>query len=340
MPTIYEIAKKAGVSPSTVSKVFHNYSDVSQKTKEKVMQVVESMGYVPNLTAQSLKTNKSYLVGVMFSERIGIGIENNYYSTVLESFRKAMGSHGYDTVFINKTLGDNEMGYLEHCKYRNIDGILIITAQPDDMDIDKLRANNIKCVTTDIHYKNTPYITSDNISGSRMAVKYLYDMGHRRIAHISGPRSVMSFDERYHGYVQGLKDIGSEFDKSYYVEVETFSNQLAYESTQHFLSRFSKNNRPTAIYAGLDIIAIEAIKAIGSLGLKVPEDISIIGFDDVKMSRYVTPALTTVAQNTELIGTTIANTLYGLISRDEFEQDVAPIPVRIVERASVMKIDV
>lgn len=338
MSTIYDIAKAAGVSPATVSKVFNDYSEVSLKTKERVMKLAKEMGYVPNLTAQSLKTNRSFLVGIMFTEDLGIGLEHQYFSVVLESFRKKIGRYGYDSVFINKTLGSNEIGYLEHCKYRNIDGLFIITALPNDIDTSKLLASNIKCVTTDIVYENTPFVASDNYGGARMAIKYLYDMGHRKIAHISGPFNTMSASERYTGALQGYKDVGLTMEDAYFIEAEMFNYESAFKSTQYLLSRFTDKNRPTAIFVGADIMAIAAMKAIRSRGLKVPEDISIIGFDDIEAAKYVSPELTTVRQNKEMIGEQVATALYKQMTDLEVPMEFPRIPVTIVERSSVIKI--
>lgn len=338
MSTIYDIAKAAGVSPATVSKVFNDYSEVSVKTKERVLAIAKEMGYVPNLTAQSLKTNKSFLVGIMFTEDLGIGLEHQFFSVILESFRKVIGRYGYDTVFINKTLGKNEIGYLEHCKYRNVDGLFIITALQDDIDTEKLKASNIKVVTTDIVYENTPYVTSDNYNGGRMAIKYLHDMGHRRIAHISGPFNTMAALERHLGVVKGMEDVGIEKDDAYFIEAEVFDYESAFKSTQYLLSRFNENNRPTAIFVGADIMAIAAMKAIRSRGLKVPEDISIIGFDDIEAAKYVSPELTTVRQNKEKIGEQLAKTLVKLMNNEEVPMELPRIPVSIVERSSVIKI--
>ncbi|MBN1624405.1 MAG: LacI family DNA-binding transcriptional regulator [Clostridia bacterium] len=340
MPTIYDIAKVAGVSPATVSKVFNDYTDVSQKTKDKVMAVVAKMGYVPNLTAQSLKTNKSYLVGVMFSEDLGIGLEHQYFSVVLESFRKAIGAHGYDTVFINKTFGENEMGYLEHCKYRGVDGVFIITAQPDDIDVAKLLSSKIKCVTTDIRYKDTPLVASDNAGGSVQVVRYLYNMGHRRIAHIAGPRDTRAGRERFEGYIEGLKEVGLVYDPTYFAEVSWYDSQETYNLMKNFMRRFSPRNRPTAIYVGADIMAIGALQALESIGLSVPEDVSVVGFDDIQMAKFMSPALTTVFQNKELIGETVAHTLNKLMNNEKVDDYLPRIPVKMVERASVMKIDI
>lgn len=339
MSTIYDVAKLAGVSPATVSKVFNDYDEVSQKTKDKVLRVADEMGYVPNLTAQSLKTNKNYLVGVIFSEEIGIGLEHQFFSVILESFRKEMGKYGYDTVFISRSLGEKDLGYLEHCKYRNVDGVFIITALPNDVTVNRLLVSHIKCVTTDIKYINTPMIASDNFDAGRQAINYLHSMGHRRIAHLSGPFNTMSAVERYEGVKKGLQDVDIEYDSSYFVEAEWYNYESAFKATQYLLSRFSESNRPTAIFVGADIMAIAAMKAIRSRGLKVPQDISIIGVDDIEAARYVSPELTTVRQNKELIGETVAKTLYKLMNSEKVEPEIPRIPINIIERSSVKKIN-
>lgn len=135
MATIYDISKLAGVSPTTVSKVLNNYSDVSQKTKDKVNKIIKEIGYVPNLGARSTRTKRSYLIGVVFSENLGIGLEHPFFSVVLEAFRKEIGRLGYDTIFINNKLGPNNMDYIDHSKYRNVDGLFIITALSDELDL-------------------------------------------------------------------------------------------------------------------------------------------------------------------------------------------------------------
>lgn len=339
MPTIYDIAKKAGVSSATVSKVFNDYSEVSQKTKDKVFQIADEMGYVPNLTARTLKTNKSFLVGIVFSEDVGIGLEHQFFSIILEAFRKKIGQYGYDTVFVSKSVGTNSLGYLEHCKYRNVDGVFIITALPYDVKVNKLLASNIKCVTTDIKYTNTPMVSSDNYNGARQAIKYLYRMGHRRIAHISGPFDTISADERNKGTIQGLKDVGLEYDESYFIETEMFRYESAYKAAQYLLSRFNEKNRPTAIFVGADIMAIAVMKAIRARGYRVPEDISIIGFDDIEAAKFVSPELTTVRQNKELIGERVAETLYQLMNGKIIHEELDRIPVDIIERESVIRLE-
>ena len=334
MPTIYDIAKKTGYSPATVSKVFNNYSDVSKRTREKILRVAEEMGYVPNLSARSLKTNKSYLVGVVFSENVGIGLEHQFFSVILESFRKTIGSHGYDTIFINNTLGDKRMGYLDHCKFRNVDGAFILTAYDNDEDVARLLASDIKCVTTDILYKDVPVVMSDNVQGARDAVKYLFDRGHKSIAHLAGPQDTLAGTERLAGYKEMCNELGLN-ESAENIEVsELFEYEESYIAAKRLLER---EDRPTAVFASADIMAIGLIDALKDAGLKVPGDISVVGFDDVLVAKYSTPKITTVRQDQELIGATVADLLFRRMNGEEIDS-VPRLPVKIMERDSVRKL--
>lgn len=336
MPTIYDIAKKAGVSPGTVSKVFNNYSQINEKTKEKVLKIAREMHYMPNPAASSLKTKQSFLVGVIFSENVGIGLDHPFFSKVLEFFRHKMGEYGYDTVFINNTLGNNEIGYLEHCKLRNVDGVFIITALMDELSMVKLIESKIKCVTTDMLVKQRPYVMSDNIGGGKMAVEYLHNMGHKRIAHLAGPLETISAGERLVGYQEALKALDMPFQEEYLVEADMFSFDAGYQATQELINRFEGKEMPTGLFVASDMMAIAALRAFRDRGIRVPEDVSIVGFDDIEVARSFIPALTTIRQDTKAIGEAVAHTLYRLIKEDILELDIPRIPVSLVERETVI----
>lgn len=337
MSTIYDIAKKAGVSPTTVSKVFNHYSDVSEKTKEKVRLVAAELGYVPNSTARSLKTNKSFLVGVVFSENVGIGLEHQYFSVVLESFRNTIGEYGYDTVFINKSLGNKDLGYLDHCKYRNVDGVFIITALPNDMDFSKLMDSDIKCVTTDIVFEDTPYVISDNRAGTRIAVEYFLEMGHKKIAHIAGPLDVVASHQRYYAFKEIFNEKSIDLDDRYLYEARNYNVEDAYDATIDLFNSLRPKEYPTAIFASADIMAIGIMQALKYLGLNVPEDVSLIGFDDIQLASYTTPALTTVKQDKKMIGKKVADTLYQLMNDEKVLSSLTP--VSLVVRDSVRNLN-
>ena len=335
MPTIYEIAEKAGVAPGTVSKVFNNYKQINEKTREKVLAVAKEMGYVPNIAATSIKTNQSYLIGVIFPENVGIGLNHQFFSAILESFRNRMGEHGYDTIFINNKLGNNTIGYLDHCKYRNVDGAFIITALEDDLDVKKLLSSHIKCVTTDMVIDQIPYVLSDNLEGAKLAVNYLYEQGHRKIGHIAGPLSTMPGGERFEGYLQALDAHGISFDPKWMAESEWFTYEAAHAATLKYIDQFDTDSMPTALFVSSDLMALAVIDALSTKKLKVPDDVSIIGFDDIEIAKYATPKLTTIHQNTKQIGETVADTLYRSILDESHHIMVPRVPVSLVIRDSV-----
>lgn len=338
MSTIYDIAKIAGISAPTVSKVLNNYKDVSPITRKRVLEIANEVGYIPNLTARSLKTNRSYLAGVVFSEDMGIGLEHQFFSVVLENFRQHIGKYGYDTIFINNSLGTNKIGYLDHCKYRNVDGVFIITTYPGDVDVNKLIESNIKCVTTDLVLEDTPTVISENQEGSKMAVKYFYEHGHRRIGHIGAQRHSIAGIERFDGYVSGLSEVGLAFNEMYYIESPEFHYDVTYDQVIEFLKRFTRETVPTALYAASDVMAIATIRALESEGYKVPEDVSVIGFDDVEMAEYSRPALTTIRQKKDEIGITVAELLVKSIENNEVPKGIIRIPVELIVRDTVKTI--
>jgi len=279
-------------------------------------------------------------VGVVFSEDMGIGLEHQFFSVVLENFRQHIGKYGYDTVFINNTLGTNKIGYLDHCKYRHVDGVFIITTHPGDVDVNKLVESKIKCVTTDIVLENTPSIISENSEGSRMAIKHFYENGHRRIGHIGGQLNSIAGVERFEGYKAGLEELGLGYNDKYYIESPGFQYDVTYDIALEYLKRFSKSTMPTAIYVASDVMAIATIRALEKNGYSVPEDVSVIGFDDISLAEYSRLALTTIRQKKDLIGITVADTLVKSIESGELPTGIIRMPVELVIRDTVKTIKV
>jgi len=334
MPTIYDIAKLAGVSATTVSKVFNNYDEVSQKTKDKVNRIAKEIGYIPNLGARSIRTKRSYLVGIVFSEDAGLGLEHQFFSVVLESFRKEIGKYGYDTIFINKSLGKKEVGYLDHSKYRNVDGLFIITAKPNELDFNKLINSDFKCVTTDMTLEGIPTILSENHEGVKQALDYLREMGHHRIGHIAGPKDTISGSERQEAFEDYIQSNNLNKEDMVTVESDNFNRESARLAT---LKLFRDHKRPTALFVSADIMAIGVMEAIKSVGLRVPEDVSVIGFDDIEIADMISPKLTTIRQDKVSIGHSVANTLVKMIEDKSFEYKQQRIPTTLVIRETVNK---
>jgi DNA-binding LacI/PurR family transcriptional regulator len=310
MVDIRDIARLAGVSTATVSKVLNNYTEVSDATKARILKIVEEVGYIPNSSARALSTKRTWLIGIVYSEHLHIGLEHNYFSGVLEAFKTEVESLGYDVVFIS----GKDIGYLKRCQVRNVDGVFVVTADMMDTGLTELFDSKIKCVTTDVPYKTIPLVYSDNRQGSILAIDHLIQLGHRRIAHIAGPLTTIAGQERLDGYRQGLVNAGIEFDASLVIEAAEYDSNSGYECMKKLLNL---PQRPTAVYVMCDLTALGVIHAINECGLKVGEDISVVGFDDIELASHIHPALTTVKQDRKAIGKALAQILNKSINHEK-----------------------
>jgi LacI family transcriptional regulator len=320
------VAKLAGVSVATVSKTLNNYREVSDETKIKIMKIVDELGYIQNSSARSLSTKRSNLIGIVYSEHLGIGLEHYYFSGVLEAFKKEVENAGYDVVFIN----GRDIGYLKKCRVRGVDGVFVVTADTSDKGLVDLFNADIPCVTTDTPWNKVPLVYSDNVQSSINAVKYLHSLGHTRIAHIAGPQASIAGRERLDGYRQGMMEENLSYDPDLVVYANEYNSISGYGAMNILLSN---ENPPSAVYIMCDLSAVGAIQAIREAGLKVGRDISIMGFDDIQIAANLIPPLTTIRQDRVSIGHALAATLIKLMNKEEV-QLVSKIPCTIIERES------
>lgn len=331
MVDIRDIAKMAGVSTATVSKVLNNYSEVSEATKIRILKIVEEVGYIPNSSARALSTKRSWLIGIVYSEHLHIGLEHNYFSGVLEAFKRKVESLGYDVVFIS----GKDIGYLKRCQVRNVDGVFVVTADITDAGLRALLDSDIKCVTTDVPYKSIPLVYSDNRQGSILAVRHLVELGHRRIAHIAGPLSSIAGQERLDGYRQGLAEAGLPYDESLVVEAGEYDAKSGYDCMNRLLQL---PQAPTAVFVVCDLSALGVVRCISEHNLVVGKDISVVGFDDIELAAHVHPALTTLKQDRKTIGKILAETLIKRMNNETVEEKIV-IPTKLIVRDSTSRID-
>ncbi|MDF2532729.1 MAG: LacI family transcriptional regulator, partial [Clostridia bacterium] len=312
MVTIYDVAKEVGCSPTTVSKAFNNYSGVNAATHKKIMEAADKLGYTPNNNARALATKKTWLLGVLFSEDVNTGIAHPHFSEILQNFQVRAGEYGYDVVFVNKRLGNREASYLEHCLYRGVDGVLLAANKIFTDEIQSVLSSDIKCVSVETNYPNTHTVISDYRMGSMQAMEYLYFLGHRKIAHIACPLTSVAGQERYDAYKEFLKSKGLEENPKYFVEIKEFKPEEGASAVTQLLQQ-AWDDLPTAIYCGYDDIACVAMNTLRAQGFRVPEDLSVVGFDNVTISGFTTPALTTIEQDRAAIGQKAADTLIKMI---------------------------
>lgn len=332
MVTIYDIARKIGCASSTVSKALNNSKEVSDSRKAEILAVAKEMGYVPNANARRLATKQSWSIGILFSEDLNIGLEHHFFSGILQAFKTYVEDMGYEVTFVSKKVGTQSLTYLEWCKYKDIDGILIVTVDVNDENLNELRQSGIPIVTVDSGLINVPTVISDNFQGTRMVLEYLMSRGAKRIAHIAGPMRSFSAMERLEGFKTVLGQY--EMDASMVVEAYNYDFNSGRNALMAMFRAFDEV--PDAIYAASDDIALGVIIALKELGYKVPEDISVVGFDNIELTRYTSPSLTTVAQDKVRIGTEAAKRLIAQINKeaDAGQAVINRVPVELIVRES------
>ncbi|WP_335869527.1 LacI family DNA-binding transcriptional regulator [Bacillus sp. 2205SS5-2] len=335
MVTIYDIAKKTGFSVTTVSKAINNYSDVSEKTKKLILEAVEEMKYFPNSSARTLTTKKSWTIGVIFVESLGIGIKHPFFNEVIESFKQSVEVFDYDLLFASRNLPKHNKSYLDHFRYRGVDGVVVVCSNVEDKQVQELMKDAIPSVVIDLNSQTSSVVFSDNVTGSQLAVDYLYSLGHRKIAHIAGHEKTFAGQQRLKGYIESMKSLSLDVQEEYIVNGDYFSQEGGYRAMKKLLKLES---RPTAIYASSDSIAIGAIEAIKDIGLDVPHDFSIIGFDDIALAQHVSPSLTTIKQQTDIIGQKAADLLLQQINQKEKVIEQIQVPVKLMVRNSCKRI--
>lgn len=297
MVTIKDISRECGVSPATVSKALNGYGDVSQDTITRVMETAKRLNYMPNAAARALKTSTSHSIGVIFQDDTDLegGLTHEYFSVILNGAKVEAESRGYDITFINRNFGDS---YLEHCRYRNFDGVLAVCADfvaPDMLD---LATSDFPLVSIDFSYDSRSNVMSDNVHGTYTLCKYLIEKGHRKIAFIHGEVTSVT-KKRLTGFYQALSEANIEIPDEYVVEGIYHDPRSGGLGTRKLLEL---PDRPTAIMYSDDIQFLGGRTELTRHGLSIPDDMSVVGYDGIKLATMLRPQLTTYKQDAKEIG--------------------------------------
>lgn len=329
--TIKEVAKKAGVSISTVSRAFNNYSDISETTRKHILGVAEELGYHPNIVAKSLSGNKNYRIALLVEDFN----PNDYLSfEVLMAFKSVVSDNGYETILL-ATTSDMQKGQSlgKLFQEKQVDGALILGLKMTDEYYHQLKEIRVPCVLFDIQVNNPNIgcVGVDNIKGSIMAVEHLIKLGHKKIAFINGHEEASVSYERLDGYYAALNRHKVKIENELIV-----NGEFTYEGGKKAaLELIDKDCGITAIYCASDLMACGAIEALESKGYQVPEDISIVGFDDIDICNFVTPKLTTIRQDKEKIGRAAANLMLSMMNGNYLGRVVIE-PELIVRESSIV----
>ena len=333
MITIKEIAKLANVAQSTVSKALNDRPDVSPETKRKVIEIAKQFNFVPNAFGKGLKSRTTENIGVIFCRESQPLSGNPFYSRVLEGIEAELAMNNYNLVL--QLIPESQQEMLpKMVRQRQVDGLILVGIFQEQF-IQNVLSNNINIVLIDpkIIIDNCSQILIDNEHGAFTATQYLIQKGHQQIGFISGDLERLSFKQRFDGFKKALKYNDLSIDKNL---IMTGGLEKGYYHVKNLLNL---ENRPTAIFAANDINAIHGYKAIQEKNLRIPDDISIIGFDDIDLAKYSTPSLTTVRVYKEELGSIGVRTLLQLINGENKTPVTTIVPTRLIERDSVKELE-
>ena len=331
--TIYDIAKMVGTSPSTVSKAINGRNDVSESMRTKVLLAATELGYRPNEHARGLKTKKSWLVGIVYGAEDADTLEHPLFLPILNAFKERMEQFGYELLFLSQNFRIEGDSLLSHVFKRQVDGLLFMNVSEHVVKSIVQSPTNIPMVSCDASVRSMTSVVTDNVAAGIYAVEYLYERGHRLIGHIAGPELhvAQSGTERLEGYMQGLKRCGLPFREQFVVTANGWTPGDGMHASSVL---FEQEQVPTAVFCAADFFVMGLRAYCLQNELVIPDDVSVIGFDDVQWTDYVEPGFTTFRQDKRKIGMLAADELKSRIDGNSVHQ-IIRIPAELIERSSV-----
>jgi len=335
--TIKDVAREAQVSPATISYVLNGKENISEETKARVYAAMEKLNYVPNLSARGLANNTSKLIGVVIPQTepgSSLIFNNNFYSEIVSAIEYHARIRGYHVLI---SASDANESYFKLAKERNLDGIIVIGVYPDQFFFD-VKKTQIPIVLIDSYFDDHYFhnIQINDRYGGYIATRYLLEKGHRRIGIFTGQlKEGGVVKKRFDGYVDALK----EYDLPLRME-DVFEGTVDFHSGLELAHRLADSKTDiTAVFCMADILAIGAMKGFHDRGLRIPEDISIVGFDDLVVAQYMWPGLTTVHQDIAAKGEKAVQILINSINNPHFGKQECILPISLVERESVKQLE-
>lgn len=307
MASMKDIARKCGVSVATVSKALSGHPDIGEETRNRVREVASEMGYMANSAARALKTNRTYNLGVLVVDENRSGLGHEYFSTMLESAKIEAEKYGYDITLINSNVGGKPISYVQHCRYRGVDGVVVACVDFNDPRVVEFAQSDIPLVTIDHIYPGRTAVLSDNVNGVDSLVRYAYQMGHRKIAFLHGEDTAVTRG-RLAGFHMACQDLGLEVPPEYIIPCIYHHPDRCAEATRQLLDL---EEPPTCILFPDDYSFMGGYQVLADAGLTIPEDISAMGYDGINLAQMM--RLATYSQNADGIGRTAVSKLIAII---------------------------
>ncbi len=320
--TMKDIAKKAGVSLTTVSRALNNKSDIGKDTRERILAIAHELNYAPNIHARALASGDSKTLGLIVADSA-----NPFYAKLIRGVEDVCSAHGFGVILCNTNeQPDQEVRAHQMLREKRVDGMLITSIRTGLLPLRELQQENIPFVLLNRYLESfgVDCVLNDNRQGAYEATVHLCGLGHRRIVHLTGAEQISSVRDRLAGYCQALEEYGIPFDPQLVLQCN-LRLEGGYQQAKTIIPTISP--RPTAVFAYSDLLAIGVLKALRELGWRVPQDIALVGYDDIEFAPFVDPPLTTVTQLAYEIGQKGTEILLHRISLPE---EQVWIPQRIV----------
>lgn len=326
--TIDEIAKMAGVSKTTVSRVINDKPDVNPVTRERILDLITEYDFQPNVFAKAISLQKSYNIGLLIPHAVDYIFANQFYVEVLRGVSTCVDEAGYYLLICYP----HEKNYIDIYKQKKVDGFIVMSPGTFQHNIiEALYKLNAPFVSTAMMHgeEDMAYVDVNNVHGALLAMEHLLSLGHKRIAFVGKP-ALTSSQDRLDGYLTALDKQDIEVERELIRISETSSITSGYAEVKELLQMADK---PTAVFMANDVMAMGAIKAVEDSGLSVPEDISIVGFDDIPLAQYSSPPLTTVRQPAYEKGVRAAEMLVEYLENEEKPESIT-LDIDLVIRES------
>jgi DNA-binding LacI/PurR family transcriptional regulator len=331
--SIHEIAKRAGVSITTVSRALNNYSDISPATKQMILDLCEELDYHPNPAAKSLASKKSNVIALILSDIKETDSNGNIIYRLLLGAQATCAEQGYELIIIFSNAQKQQKKSLKILsKERNVCGFIIYGLKMTDPYYDEIAISNIPCVTIDVDTSGGRHavVCTNNVEAVEQVVDFLYKKGHRHIAMMNGSKEAFISHIREKGFRNAMRRYNLEIMNGTICYADYFEAK-AYQMAKVLLK---EHNEITAVFAGSDIMAMGVLRAVHELGKKTPRDIAVVGFDGIQVGEYTQPPLTTVCQNFKLMGSSAADKVINMIEGKPYNH-VDFVPHELIIRHSV-----
>ena len=335
MVTLKDIARECKVSFSTVSKALKGSSEISLETTEFIQKKARDMGYHPNIAARSLRTNRTYDIGVIFEDKTGAGFQHQYFATIISGIQKVAFSKGYEMTFVGGDSTKN-YNYYSHALARNYDGLALLSCDYNSTGIKELVESEIPTVTLDFFYdQNHAAVMSDYSAGIEELLEYVISCGHKKIALVHGEKTWVT-EQRIETFKKVCEKHGLNIPPEYFAEGLYHDPVTSSAATEILISL---PEPPTCIFYPDDYAALGGIRELSSHSLTPGKDISIVGYDGIKLTSMMIPPLTTYEQDGETIGRTMAEALLSKIEDPEnYEPKKEMVTGRLIHGGTVVRL--